>query len=272
LCRRIDQPLQRSHYLPAGVFRATRDETQTNPDPIRIGDDAVLQDSRQITDYLLCRACEQRLNGSGERWFLAHCCRKDQFPLRSMLDGASPVESLPRIMVYCANRINKVNIKALTNFAASMFWRASAHQWKMAGTKRLGIALGPYEEELRKFLLGEAEFPTNCVLWVSVPNSLTPFLQLSLTPYGGRKDNYHLYKLVVLGVGFHLLVGRSIPRDVRSLCFVSAPGNPICRTDMLEEAIIQDVVHKFHLHPRLLDGPGGVKSRASPDHGGALGP
>jgi hypothetical protein len=178
------------------------------------------------------------------------------------LDGAALAGSSPQIKVYHAVQIPKLNVAALTYFAASMFWRASAHRWKMGAKESRGIELGPYEERLRKFLGGETQFPQNCVLWVSVPESITPFVHLSLTPYGGRREGYHLYKLIVLGVGFHLLVGGQIPPEARAMCFVSGAGNPIYRTDMLERGIIQDVHLKFSLHPQLLDGPRGKMSRS----------
>lgn len=255
LCRRNDQELQDSHFLPAGVYRATRDETQGNPNPIKFNDDGVFQNSKQVSDYLLCPECEDRLNTNGERWFLAHCCRKNVFPLAALLDGTEMVDSSPQIDVYHASLIPKLSVSALAYFSASMFWRASAHRWEASS----GIVLGPYEEQLRRFLLGETPFPSNCVLWVSVPKTITPFVHLSLTPYGGRKDGYRLYKLVVLGVGFHLLVGGQIPGVARAMCFVSGPGNPIYRTDQLEQGIVKDVNHKFSLHPQLLRGPKGNK-------------
>jgi hypothetical protein len=261
LCHLNDQELQDSHFLPAGVYRVIRDETQANPNPLKFNDDVVFQDSKQVSDHLLCHECEERLNKSGEQWFLAHCCRKNQFRLGSLLDGASPAGSFPRAKLYHADQVPKLNVAALTYFAASMFWRASAHRWRMAGRQSRGIALGLYEEQLRMFLMGEKQFPPNCVLLVSVPETITPFVNLSLTPYGGRKDGYYVYKLVVLGVGFHLLVGQLIPREARTMCFVSGPGNPIYRSDILEEGIIQDVHRKFDLHPQLLAGPrGGISA------------
>ena len=257
LCCRNGQELRDSHFLPAGVYRVTRDETQDNPDPLKLNDDGVFQDSKQVSDYLLCGECEERFNTNGERWFLTHCWRKDRFLLASMLDDALLAGSTLQIKVYHAGQIPKLDVTALTYFAASMFWRASVHQWKMGGTKTRGITLGPYEERLRNFLMGEADFPPNCVLWVSVPESITQFTRLSLTPYGGRSGGYYLYKFVVLGVGFYLLVGGQIPREARAMCFVSGLGNPIYRTDMLEQGIIKDVHYKFDLHPKLLGGPSG---------------
>lgn len=260
LCRRDGQDLQDSHFLPAGVYRVIRDETQGNPDPLKFSDNGVFQDSRQISDYLLCHECEQRLNKNGENWFLAYCWRKRHFRLVSLLEVVDPQVIYRRIKIYHAASIPKLNVGALTYFPSSIFWRASVHKWEIAGSKGRGIELGPYEEQLRKYLMGEAEFPQDCVLWISVPENVTPIAGLSLTPYGGRKGGHHAYKLIVLGVGFHLLVGKQIPRQLREMCFVRGIRNPIYRTDMLEEAITQDVHYKFSLHPKLLDGPRGTVS------------
>jgi hypothetical protein len=255
LCRQEGQELQASHFLPAGVYRVLRDESQDNPDPIKFNDHGVFQDSKQVKDYLLCHSCEQRLSKNGENWFLAHCCRKEQFRLASLMDEVDPVAGSDSIKVYLAEQVSKINVAALTYFAASMFWRASVHQWTIAGEENRRISLGPYEEHLRAFLMEDAPFPRNCVLWVSVPETITPFSQLSLTPYGERKDGYHQYKLIMLGLGFHLLIGGKIPDVARAMCFVTGAGNPIYRTDMLEKGVMRDIHRKFDRNPQLLAGP-----------------
>ncbi len=259
LCKRDRQELQDSHYQPAGVYRVLRDETGSNPNPLRFTDRGVLQDSTQLSDYLLCWDCEQRFNRNGENWFLAHCWRRNQFRLATMLDSASPQLNFPRTQtrIYHGSGILGQGVTALPYFAASMFWRASVHQWE--GCK--GIALGPYKEQLRKYLMGEAQFPADCALMVSVPVNATPLLGLSLVPYGGRKGTHHCWKLIVLGVAFHLLVGKQIPRTLRQLCFVRGIGNPICRTDLLEQGIMQDINLKASLHPQLA---AALKGNASP--------
>jgi hypothetical protein len=260
LCRRDGHELQDSHFQPAGVYRVLRDETESNPNPFRFSDEGVFQDSRQVSDYLLCRDCEQRLSKNGENWFLAHCWRKNQFRLASLLDSAIPPAVYPRMRIYHAAMIPGLNVTALTYFAASMFWRASVHRWEIARSKFRGIELGPYEEQLREYLMSESPFPDSCALLVSVPENVKIIAGLSLTPYGGRKGTHHAYKLVVLGVGFHLLIGRQIPRGLRAMCLVRGVGNPICRTDMLEQAIMQDLSLKFSQHPQLLDRPKGSAS------------
>ena len=134
-----------------------------------------------------------------------------------------------------------------------MFWRASVHQWRVPEGECKRIRLGPYEDRL--YLAGAATFPDHCTLWVSLAETATPLESLSLTPYGGRRAGYHVYKLLVRGVGFHLLVGKQIPYQLRRMCFVRGDGNPIWRTDMLNEAVLQDVHYMFARHPKLLEGP-----------------
>ena len=262
MCKADNRELQNSHFLPAGVYRVTREENEANPNPITFDDRGVFQDSKQICDYLLCSECEDRLNKNGERWFLADCSRRDQFRLDSLLNSGTAVELSPRMKVYHAASIPGVNVEALAYFASSMFWRSSAHRWTVRGKAAKGIQLGPYQEELRTYLLGQTEFPRYCVLWVSVADARTPIDAFSLTPYGGRTQGYHVYKLLVRGVAFHLFVGKRIPAQFRQTCFVRGTGHPIYRTDMLEEALLKDMRRKFDRVPELLNGPrGGAGAR-----------
>jgi len=53
--------------------------------------------SFQVSEYLLCPACEERLRLGGEDWVLANGCRGPKtFPLQSVLAGATPVANLTK--------------------------------------------------------------------------------------------------------------------------------------------------------------------------------
>ncbi len=79
----------------------------------------------------------------------------------------------------------EVNIPALTYFAASIFWRGSIHPWKSDGTRP--VPLGPYEEPLRQYLLGEADFPEEMTLSVVVrmPSEISHFTYEPLGEWRG---------------------------------------------------------------------------------------
>jgi hypothetical protein len=245
LCLTKAAELQDSHYLPAGVYRVLRDETSPdgNPNPILLGQESAVQTSKQITDYLLCRECEQRLNRNGESYFLQICWRRNGFRLHAILDSATPAFVTDRFRIYAAAKIPEINVEAISYFAASVFWRASVHHWKRYEDAQ--IDLGPYEEQLRKYLMGDADFPNDCTLWVSVSDKITPFTGSSFVPYGGRINGQWQYTLFALGIGFQLFIGKGITKEHRELCFVRGKGNPIIRTDLQEQAILNGVLENY---------------------------
>jgi len=53
LCHRDEQELQKSHFLPTGVYRLTRDQTKSNPNPVILGEANASESLKQIPDYLL---------------------------------------------------------------------------------------------------------------------------------------------------------------------------------------------------------------------------
>jgi len=100
--------------------------------------------SFQVSEYLLCPACEERLRLGGEDWVLANGCRGPKtFPLQSVLAGATPVANLTKAAMIGARTIPEIDLRQLAYFAISVFWRASACPWKTLG-QRLQIDLGPY--------------------------------------------------------------------------------------------------------------------------------
>jgi hypothetical protein len=249
LCLIEGKQLRDSHYVPAGVYRVLRDESAEdgNPNPILLGERAAIQTSKQITDYLLCPECEDRLNRNGENYFLKICWRRNGFKLHAILDATPPSLLFPRIKVYAAANFPEINVQAISYFAASMFWRASVHDWNGRGDEQ--IQLGPYEQQFRKYLMAESDFPVDCALWVSVPDTITPFTPSSFIPYGGRINGMWQYTSFILGVGFQLYVGNGVSQAHRELCFVRGKGHPIVKSDLQEQGILNAVLDKYRSHP-----------------------
>ncbi len=91
LCLRTDSELQDSHFLSKGIYRILRDAGAKNPDPFLITAGSSVQTSKQLKKHLLCKQCEGRLSGGGERWVLANCRRSDgPSPLRACWHPGPP--------------------------------------------------------------------------------------------------------------------------------------------------------------------------------------
>src|SRR6185312_3596605 len=242
LCLRDGVRLQDSHFIPAGLYRVLRDDKAKNPHPWLLTPNYAVQSSRQIKAHLLCEGCEQKF--SGERWVLANCIRRDgSFPLESLLRSKTPVASSPRTRVYYAAQVPEINTRAIAYFAVSMFWRGSIHHWKDDGS--VPYDLGPFQEQFRAYLDNSAGFPRDCALLVAIRTG-KEVNRVTFAPIGERKDSCHAYKFPMPGLGLSVAVGRNIPRNVRNLCLVNGPGNPIVATSIIDDAIMQDA---FRLRP-----------------------
>jgi hypothetical protein len=91
-----------------------------------------------------------------------------------------------------------------------------------------GIKLGPYEEPIRKFLLG-GPFPDDIVVQVAVwPTK--DVVRAAYTPRKGKAPGYHAFNFMIPGIEFRLLTGKQIPNSVRLTCSYASPQKLIYAT------------------------------------------
>jgi hypothetical protein len=187
---------------------------------------------------LLCDECEQRFSTCGENWVLRNCLRQNgRFRLASLLEARTPDSTAPgtTTKIYHAAHIPGVDVTALSYFAASIFWRGSIYPWTDG---IYPVRLGPFEENFRKYLLGDADFPPDAMLWVLVrPKSIVD--RATHTPAGGKTEEFHFYNFPMPGLAFTLMVGRRIPAQLRDTCLVRGTGNPIIISEDFEEFMLQ---------------------------------
>jgi hypothetical protein len=251
LCLYHGIELQDSHFISKGIYKILRDEAAKNPHPWQITLGHAIQISTQMTDFLLCRECENdRLSRNGENWVLANCLRQGRFRLANMLSSQTPhLRSVGNpTTLYHADKIPQLNRSALAYFAASIFWRGSIHGWNEDGSTP--VKLGPFQESFRKYLMQEADFPQYAALVVAVREG-KEFDRVTYPPVGERKGLFHAYKFPMPGLAFELIVSKSIPSIYRQMCFVRGPGNPILATSILEKLILHDAARLLHCDPRL---------------------
>jgi len=220
-----EKDLQDSHLLPAAIYKQFRDPELPNPNPLLTRKTIALQTSAQLSDYVLCRGCEDLLNKQGENWVVRNIAHKDNFPLLEALQRGKPVISGGGVAVYAGAEIPQLNMDKLVYFALGIFWRASVHRWRLLGGNPVQIDLGKYGPAIRQFLLGIQPFPQNTVVLIFVSHTNTPLL--STFPYLEHKRGYHSFSFYVPGMQFKLKTGKMIPEQIRFLCAYSNPLRPI---------------------------------------------
>ena len=216
LCRRTNARLQDSHLYSKSAHKQLRDLTAgTDPNPVVITREKAVTTSKQVTSYFLCSECEQRFSDGGERYVLAQCLRADgQFKLRELLEVSSQIApavsatSRSPFKIYDAKPLLGSTIDQYLYFAASIFWRASAHHWKIEGKQIDKISLGSYQEDFRRYLLGKAPFPQNARIWVMVASEREdPIVQTIVGPCTERMGRSHRHKFWIGGIRFVLFLG-----------------------------------------------------------------
>lgn len=177
-----------------------------NSNPVLVTKSQATTKSFQISEYLLCPECEDRLRLGGEEWVLANGYRgTGSFPIRTLLETAKPVALLSQASMIDARSIPAINLAQLAHFAVSVIWRASACPWDTLD-QFTQINLGPYQEKLRRFLLGEESFPEQAVLMVNVSTNPTPPLA-AVFPYSNRANGVWQHRFSMPGMAFWLHLG-----------------------------------------------------------------
>jgi hypothetical protein len=163
--------LQDSHLMPRALYRMARGSgTRGNQDPHALNAKGSKPTSYQVTDYVFCHDCEQRLCKNGENYVMPLVTKRNgDFPLLEMLNAIPPTAKTARWKVYSAADTPALDRAKIAYFAVSLFWRASVHTWEEESGEKVRIDLGKkYNEEIRKYLLGESAMPSRGNLLVAV--------------------------------------------------------------------------------------------------------
>ena len=245
LCRASAVELLDSHFMPSGFYRIARDEERVNPNPVLVNEEVSLVSSEQAKDYFLCAACERRFNETGEDWVLRNCWRDEtDFPLRSILFASTPSPlSNEGFTVYEGANIDGVEPDQLAYFGASVFWRGAARDWIFMKRNPKRLHFGPYEEQFRLYLIGEASFPADAVMIVIVSSGMDAMRNLVMVfPFLKRRaEAFYNYRFAMAGLTYQLYLGKGIPNGLRRLCSVRSPDRYIFMVPASDATNIADM-------------------------------
>ena len=232
--------LQDSHLLPASLYEIIRKHSGS---PVVIQDGTAVQTSRQMRAPLLCADCEGVLNQKGEDWVLRNCYRGNGiFPLAALLREELTAGRPLAKGAYRLRSTTTVALDRLTHFAASVFWRAAVRSWRLlrCGTP-VRLRLGPYEDRLRRFVLGGSA-PQGVCFFVLL-NSRTNDDTAALYPPQAtdRGDSFRHYQFLIPGLFFQAVLGSKIPHELKMMS--TQPGGCIHVTNAAQwDAAMREAV------------------------------
>lgn len=218
------KPLLASHFLPAAIYKNLIDPAGPIKNMIASNLVTASEESKQVKQYLLCQDCEIRLQQGGENWVLGRRLMPNgDFELRDLLRKATPAVTQGDASFFALNTIPSVDKEQLLYFAASIFWRASVVDWETPVGHYPKLAVEPgVVEELRKYLLGSAPFPSDVSVVVifsaaNAPKQLTTLPNATTGP-----TEYQQFDWYMPGIGFTLLTG-NVPVGMQAISVSRIP-------------------------------------------------
>jgi len=216
--------LQDSHAMPKSFYKKSRSPSLKNPHPAVLTVKGSRQSSFQVSDYVFCSDCEQRFAKHGEDYVMRLVVQTDgRFPLLEQLEKTGKGLVGRTVTAYAAADTPAIDRDKVAYFAASLFWRAAVHVWRLGEGKFATIRFGPrYSEEFRKYLLGIAPFPDRAYLTTIVckdKESHTNFFM----PGSNIKNRDKVHIVMARGLTFFLGVGRELPERIMKYCLVHSP-------------------------------------------------
>lgn len=176
---------------------------------------------------LLCQQCEKRFDGNGEDWTMKHCYRgRGVFRLRQRLEQSVPIYTDNDGSIVYSASASGLDIDRLVYFCTSVCWRASVCDWQLSGRTYSALSLGRYEEQIRKYLLGEEAFPRSAVVMVSVSQLKRPPLVFSF-PASARVLGGHSHVFHIPGITLLLLIGKGVDEESQRCCVLRSPFHPV---------------------------------------------
>jgi hypothetical protein len=186
--------------------------------------------SKQITDYVLCRDCEDLFNRNGENWMLKQVWNGRRFPLGDRLRLALPLYPLKEALVFSGAAIG-VDTDRLGYFALSVIWRAGVHQWEQS---RPALELGSIQEPIRQFLIGGAPLPSEIAVLTTVCTD--PYSRVFYMPSQTTGMPVTSFGMLTLGVHFMVFV-EPFPPALHEMCSVRSAQRLIFQRDCSEKTL-----------------------------------
>jgi hypothetical protein len=245
LCGATNVPLLDGHIIPKWAYRRARGAALPGlpPDPILIKGGIARQTSSQITEYLMCQSCEQRL-GRDEDYVKRLAYQEDgTLGVMALVDPAAVVRPRGNLIGRHARAfpIPHLDCLAIARFGASVFWRA--HVAKRARIDSLCL-WNPQAEALRVFVLGEKPLPERLCLtmWAIAEGEEldTVHSRTLATPGTAKRGADSQHQFIVAGLMFILTSGT---RSRSSLCLACSPTPHLLIQDWQHVGFLRKLTH-----------------------------
>jgi hypothetical protein len=228
--------LHQSHFLPKGVYRLLRESNNGNNNPVLMSPRVSVQTSFQMTQPLLCSACERRFSEHGESYVLPLLSKKQRFPLLERLRLAVPLYETSENAAFTCPSVGLDGAR-IGYFGVSVLWRAAVRPWQTFDKDFTSAQIDPrYMDCLRKYLVGETEFPSEVAVVATVATDFVS-RQACFVPNRITDNTLHVaYGFLVKGLYYRFIFGDDHPPAMKAISCAGPGPNLIFMRDCSENS------------------------------------
>jgi hypothetical protein len=202
LCLRENVTLCDGHVVPRWAYERLREERSgENPNPMLISGGKALQTSKQVTEYMFCKPCDELKFGPYDEYVSTLAFNGDVFPAMESLGRLGWAGSLG------GAEPGSLDLSRLVYFACSVVWRGHV------ASSVSGCNLGPLSEAFRAFLNGErpllSTIQVTLTLLADQPTDKAELRRLIAMPKSQRKRPHFSHEFVLCGMWFAVRTGAS---------------------------------------------------------------
>jgi hypothetical protein len=226
----------KSHLLPAALYAGKSKEYE-----IATVEGTFLT-TIQVKQPLLCFDCEQRFSNNGESHVLQAIAPKSRkrFPLHDRMRVAWARDDDGYISRFHGPTFD-LDMDKFAYFAVSVVWRIAAARWPMPnGALTEEHNLGTFQENMRRYLLGEIPFPADMAVIVIVCSDLVSRTRF-FTPGSFIEANCINFRFLARGVTFRVMMGYQMLPYLKEQC-CTTPLKPIWYADCEKRTLERNIV------------------------------
>jgi hypothetical protein len=178
----------------------------------------ILATPRQLWAHLLCQGCEDRLNRMGENVVLQWLDDNHGFRLLEWMQRSCIVKDEGGVVTFSARDMG-IDTEPFAHFGLGLLWKAAVRQWSTAEGQTTSINLGPYEEIIRRYLLGEAGLPDGVYVVLAVCEDKGS-RGMVFAPTLVNEAHHQMFSILVRGLWFHIIVDKNAKPGNKDVCCV----------------------------------------------------
>lgn len=217
--------LQDSHFHGKALYRLSRADGQN---PILLSPNLIIQDQKQIKDYLLCRSCEQQFSKLGETYAMGMVDRgKDGFKMMDLVRANHWNRRTGGEYTMYSGASMGIDTDKLAYYALSIVWRGTHIWYTFNGRATGGLKLGGHEEQIRRYLIGADPFPPNVVVKVAASCGSDSQEAVTFPRPNPEQTDATAFTFTTRGIWFDVVLGDSLPAYMYQHCCVNSPVKPI---------------------------------------------